>query len=89
MLRKDIEELMKSRKQKDICLIYNKEDKLGVYCFLQGGYLMDYSGHRVDRKKDIWGYIEWDNAGNGDRVDFANAERIPIMRGGKILCANS
>ena len=70
MLRKDIEVMMKTKKQKSITLVYNKNDKLGMYCFLSSGYLVDCWGHRVDRNKDIWGYIEWDGKGNADRVDF-------------------
>lgn len=87
MLRKDIEVMMKTKKQKSITLVYNKNDKLGMYCFLSSGYLVDCWGHRVDRNKDIWGYIEWDGKGNADRVDFNNTERIPCMRGG-LPCAN-
>lgn len=87
MLRADIEKLMKSKNQKIITLVYNKNDKFGMYCFLQGGYLVDCYGHRVDRKKDIWGFIEWDGKGNADRVDFAGVERIPAMRGGH-LCVS-
>lgn len=87
MLRKDIEVMMKTKKQKSITLVYNKNDKLGMYCFLSSGYLVDCWGHRVDRNKDIWGYIEWDGKGNADRVDFNRTERIPCMRGG-LPCAN-
>lgn len=82
MLRVDIEKLMKLKNQKTIILVYNKNDKLGMYCSLQGGYLVDCDGHRVDRKKDIWGFMEWDNNGNADRVDFTGIERIPNIRGG-------
>lgn len=88
MLRVDIEKMMKTQGKKTITLVYNKTDKLGMHCFLQGGYLMDCWGHRVDRKKDIWGFIDWDGKGNGDRVDFAGTERIPCMRGG-FICASS
>ena len=87
MLRKDIEVMMKTKKQKSITLVYNKNDKLGMYCSLSGGYLVDCWGHRVDRNKDIWGYIEYDGKGNADRVDFNLTERIPCMRGG-FICAN-
>lgn len=87
MLRADIELNMKKNGLKNIDLIYHKDDKLGKHCFLQGGYLMDYTGHRVDRKMNIWGYIEWDGKGNADRVSFDSGERIPMMRGG-IICAS-
>lgn len=87
MLRVDIEKQMKSKGQKTITLVYRKNDKLGMHCFLQSGYLMDCWGHRVDRKLDVWGYIEWDGKGNGDRVSFDGTERFPVMRGGAI-CAN-
>jgi hypothetical protein len=39
----------------------NENDHLAVYCFLQGGYLVDYTGHRVDRKKNIWGQMRFEN----------------------------
>lgn len=86
MLRAEIELNMKKNGLKNIDLIYHKEDKIGKHCFLQGGYLMDHTAHRVDRKLDIWGYIEWLGGGNADRVGF-NGERIPMMRGG-VICAN-
>lgn len=80
MLRKDIETMLKTAKQKTISLVLRKEDPLGMACSLQGGYLMDCWGHRIDRKLDIWGYIEYDGKGNADRVCFATGERIPCMR---------
>ena len=87
MLRKDIEILMKNRGQKTITLFLNKNDKLGLFCSLSGGYLVDCWGHRVDRNKDIWGYAER-TADGADRVDFNGLERIPFMRGGRVICAN-
>ena len=80
MLRKDIELQMKKDGRKTISLVYEKNAALGMACSLQGGYLVDCWGHRVDRKKDIWGYIEYDGKGNADRVCFATGERIPCMR---------
>lgn len=88
MLRIDIEKMLKAKGAKSITLVYNKNDKLGMYCFLQGGYLVDCWGHRVDRKKDIWGYLDWDGKGNADRVDFATQERFPWIRGG-FVCVNA
>ena len=41
MLRKDIETMLKTAKQKTISLVLRKEDPLGMACSLQGGYLMD------------------------------------------------
>lgn len=67
MLRADIEKLLKSKKQTQIDLILNEKDLLAIYCTLQNGYLTDYTGHRVDRKKDIWGYLKWEN-GKSTRV---------------------
>lgn len=61
MLRAEIETLMKSKGQKHINLVMNENDHLAVYCFLQGGYLVDYTGHRVDRKKNIWGQMRFEN----------------------------
>ena len=69
MIRADLEKIMKERDIKTISLIFNENDKLGKYCYLQSGILMDYTGHRVDRKKDIWGYMEWNN-GESSRIKF-------------------
>ena len=66
MLRSDIECFMKENNMKIITLIYNESDTIGIYCELKGGYLCDYNGHRVDRKKDIWGWIEWTGNGNAN-----------------------
>ena len=88
MLRKDIEDMLKSKNQKSITLVFNQDDPLGMYCFLQGGYLVDCWGKRVNRFKSIWGYIDWDGKGNADRVCFATQERFPLMRGG-FKCENS
>lgn len=82
MLRKDIEAMLKKADRKTISLVYEKDAALAMACSLQGGYLMDCWGHRVDRKKDIWGYLEWDGKGNADRVCFATKERIPWVRNG-------
>lgn len=61
MLRIDIEQFMKKNKLEHISLVCNESDKLGIYCYLSGGYLVDYTGHRVDRKKNIWGFIKYEN----------------------------
>lgn len=61
MLRKNIEELMKQRGLKTIVIVINENDKLGMLCSLQGGVLIDCYAHRVDRKKDIWGFISFEN----------------------------
>ena len=86
MLRVDIEKLLKSKKENGITLVANKGER-AMQCYLSSGYLVDCWGHRVDRKKDFWGYIEWDGRGNADLVDFNHTERTPFMRGG-LLCAN-
>lgn len=67
MLRKEIEQYMKEHKLTQIDIIINKEDKLAVYCVLKNGTLKDYTDHVVDRKKDIWGRLEWSN-GKSTRV---------------------
>ena len=69
MLRAQIEEYMKLHNMTQIDLVINKDDKLAVYCMLQGGKLKDYTGHVVDRKKDIWGYVEW-QGGNPIRKEW-------------------
>ena len=70
MLRKDIEQMMKTKGQKNIVLLLNENDKLGMLCSLSGGYLIDCWGHRVDRKKDIWGYIDYSSNNVGIRKPF-------------------
>lgn len=61
MLRAQIEEYMKINNIHQIDLVINKDDKLAIYCTLQGGKLKDYTNHVIDRKKEIWGYVEWKN----------------------------
>ena len=63
MKRIEIERLMKSRGQKTIDLVYNEDDQLGVYCELKGGYLCDYTGHRVNRNVNVWGYLDFQYRG--------------------------
>ena len=69
MLRAQIEQYMKTRGMHQISLVINKDDKLGIYCMLRGGKLVDYTGHVVDRKKDIWGYLDYIN-GNPVRKEW-------------------
>ena len=69
MLRKDIELYMKQNKISHIDLVLNESDELGIYCFLSGGILKDYTNHVVDRKKDIWGFLKWEN-GKSKRVSW-------------------
>lgn len=52
---------MKKNNLKHLAIVLNESDKLGKLCFLSGGFLVDYTGHRVDRKKNIWGFIKYDN----------------------------
>lgn len=85
MLRKDIEIMLKSKGEKQIDLIAKRGER-AMYCFLQGGYLVDCWGKRVDRTVDFWGYIEWDGKGNADRVSFDGTDRYPTMRGGFRVC---
>lgn len=62
MLRVEIEDYMKKNNLRTIDIVYNESDKLGVYTYLSSdGFLKDYTNHRVDRKRNIWGYLEWVN----------------------------
>ena len=67
MKRIDIEAMMKEQGRKCIALVYKETDPLGVFCELKNGYLTDYTGHRVDRKMDIWGYLKFEDLGKGYR----------------------
>lgn len=57
MFRVEIEQQMKMRGTKRIDLVTRENDSLGFYCELKAGILYDYTGHRVDRKTDFWGYL--------------------------------
>lgn len=61
MLRKEIEQYMKENKLTQIDLVYNESDKLAVYCSLKNGTLKDYTDHVVDRKRNIWGRLVWED----------------------------
>ena len=67
MLRKEIEQYMKQNNLTQIDLIINEGDKLAIYCTLKNGTLKDYTDHVVDRKKNIWGRLVWEN-GKSTRV---------------------
>ena len=82
MLRSDIECFMKENNMKIITLIYNESDTIGIYCELKGGYLCDYNGHRVNRKKDIWGWIEWTGNGNANLRSWSGDYCRPCMENG-------
>ena len=82
MLRSDIECFMKENNMKMITLIYNESDTIGIYCELKGGYLCDYRGHRVNRKKDIWGWLEWTGNGNAYRRSWSNDYCQQVMKNG-------
>ena len=82
MLRSEIESFMKQNNMTFITIVYNATDELGVYCDLRSGYLYDYTGHRVDRKKDIWGWIEWTGNGNANLRSWSGDYCRPCMQNG-------
>lgn len=59
MLRTEVEQVLKEKKITSIDIIYNENDKLAVYCRMKNGKLYDYTDHVVNRKVNIWGYLEW------------------------------
>ena len=62
MLRKELEQYMKDQGIKHMVIVINKDDKLGAAVDLKNGILYDmYTGLRVNRKVDIWGYITYEN----------------------------
>lgn len=86
MLRAEIEQMMKEREMKSITIVPEGRDRgistVGISCELKGGFLYDYTNHRVDRKKNIVAYIDYDGQGNADMIRFATNERVPILRKG-------
>ena len=80
MLRKEIEDLMKKHKRKFVSIYLNDDDKLAMLCMLQGGYLVDCWGHRIDRKKDFKWFLKYDGQGNADKVNVVTGEKIAVMR---------
>lgn len=86
MLRADIEKFMKENKMDNITLMYDENSRLGTYCFISSGYLVDYTAHRVDRKKDIFGWVKWDDKGNADVIRFSDNSVVrPFARERKIV----
>ena len=69
MKRAEIEQKMKAAHLSSIGLVYKQGDPYGVYCELKGGYLCDYTGHRVNRSLNIWGYVQYIN-GAPHQVSF-------------------
>lgn len=69
MYRQEIEKYLKDNNITQIDLILNKDDKLAIYCKVKNGKLYDYTDHVIDRKKDIWGYLKWNN-GQKERIAF-------------------
>ena len=67
MKREEIEKILKANKIEQIDLVINETDKLAIYCRMKNGKLYDYTDHVVNRKIDIWGYLEWKD-GKSTRV---------------------
>lgn len=82
MLRIEIENFMKQHNMKTIVLWMNEQDNCGIYCELKGGYLMDYTNHRVNRQQEIWGWIDYDGHGNADKKSWDNSQIKPFLRAG-------
>lgn len=60
MMRNEVEQLMKTKNIKSWVIVMNEHDPLGVGVELRGGFLYDiYTDHRINRKANIWGYIEY------------------------------
>lgn len=72
MKRAEIERLMNLNGQHMIALVINKDDPLGILCYLKRDYLVDYTGHRINARADIWGYLSFKN---GKPVRFAWEEK--------------
>ena len=69
MLRAEIEQIMRQNGQRQVDLVINETDLLAVWCELKSGKLYDYTGHVVNRKVDIWGFLKWEN-GKSKRVSW-------------------
>lgn len=74
MLRKDIEDLMKNRGIDHIVLVQDSSDKLAMYCYLKAGFLVDCWGHRINRKKDTYGFLF-----HGVRYPWSDAAKFEEM----------
>lgn len=60
MTRSRLETLMKENGFKSLVIVINESDPLGINAVLKGGVLYnEYTGHRIDRKATIWGYITY------------------------------
>lgn len=60
MMRNELEAYMKAANMKRWTIVINENDPLGVGIELRGGILYDvYHNRRVDRKVNIWGYIDY------------------------------
>lgn len=80
MKRENIEKLMKANKQESIVLWINENDKLGASCTLKSGYLTDYTGHRFNKKTEVWGYVNYDRKGNADITNWDKSVTRPFLR---------
>lgn len=67
MKRIQIESYMKQKGLRTIDLVLNENDPLGIYCELKGGFLCDYTGHRINRNADVWGYLDFRDCGKNYR----------------------
>lgn len=71
MLRSELENKMKNAGIRSMVIVLHKDDPLGACVELKSGILYDmYTGRRVDRKVDIWGYIRYED-GKPVRYPFA------------------
>lgn len=71
MKRNEIEAYMKAHDWHNVALVYHESDALGIYCELKGGFLCDYTGHRVDRNLDVYGFVAYDH---GEPIHIAWTE---------------
>lgn len=81
MLRSELESWMKERGMKSITIVTGDRDKgkdtIGIDCTLKGGFLSDYTDHRVNRRLNIVGYIDY--SGETINLVYFDGRILPLM----------
>lgn len=84
MVRKDIEDFMRSRNMKNIDLLQKRGDKIAIWCKLSGGFLKKYVDNcRVNRFIDYWGVRYYRKVNSGPTwIDYSFDEYKKLIKKG-------